>query len=72
MIINVRVKTRSSQQKIVKFGDNRFLIYLTEDPENNKANIELIKLLSKHFGVPAKNVVFKHGMTSPDKVLEII
>lgn len=71
MIINVRVKTNSSEQKIVKFGDNRFLIYLTSKPENNEANIELLNMLSKHFGVPVKNVKFKTGMHSQDKMLEI-
>ncbi len=71
MIVNVRVKTKSSEQKIVKFGDNRFLIYLVSEPENNEANIELINLLSKHFGVSVKNIHFKRGLTSQDKMLEI-
>ena len=72
MIINVRVKTRSSEQKIVRFGDNRFLIYLKEEPENNKANIELINLLSRYFGVPHARIKIKTGMTSQDKMIEML
>jgi uncharacterized protein YggU (UPF0235/DUF167 family) len=71
MNINVRVKTGHSKQEIVKFGDNRFLIYLTEDPENNKANLELIGMLSKYFGVPPKNIKIKFGMSSSDKLIEV-
>lgn len=71
MIIRVKVKTRSSEQKVVKFGDNRFLIYLKADPQNNEANIELINLLSKYFTTPYKNIKFKSGMHSDEKMLEI-
>ena len=48
MIVTIKVKTRSSEQKVVRFGNNRFLIYLKSEPENNKANIEMINLLSRY------------------------
>ena len=88
MIITVKVKTRSSEQKVVRlqksaisdsaqkhkfltFGDNRFLIYLKEEPENNKANIELINLLSKYFGIPHTRIRIKIGANSSDKLIEL-
>lgn len=71
MNINVRVKTGHSKQEIVKFGDNRYLIYVTSEPENNKANLELIGMLSKYFGVPPARVKIKFGLSGSDKLVEI-
>jgi len=72
MLINVKVKTNSSKQSIENFGDGRYLIYLKSEPENNKANIELINFLSKHFGVPPKSIKIKFGQSSDKKLVEIL
>ena len=72
MRIQVRVKTSSGKQEIENFGDNRYLVYLKSVPENNEANIELIKLIAKHMGVSSARVKIISGMTSKDKTLEII
>jgi len=71
MIIHVKVKTNSSKREIVNFGDGRYLVYLKSVPENNKANIELISLLSKELGVPPKSININFGKTSNDKIIEI-
>jgi len=71
MSIHVKVKPNSSEQKIVPFGDNRYLVYLTSEPENNKANIELINLLAKQFTTPAARIKIKFGLNSREKILEI-
>jgi uncharacterized protein len=72
MIVNVKVKPSSSQRKIEDFGNHRYLVYLTEPPENNRANIELINILAKYFGVPAGHIKIKVGMSSNEKMLEIL
>ncbi len=69
--IYVKVKPNSSEQKVVRFGDFRFLVYVKSAPENDKANIEMINLLSKHLGVPPKSLKITFGRTSNDKILEI-
>lgn len=71
MIINVKVKASSGKQEIEGFGNNRYLVYLKSEPENNKANIELINLLSKYFGIPHKNIKIKAGLTSSEKMIEL-
>jgi len=71
MIIHVKVKPNSSKQKIESFGGGRYLIYLKSSPENDKANIELINLLSKEMGVPPKSFTIKFGRTSDKKIIEI-
>jgi hypothetical protein len=71
MKIKVKVKTRKGEQKIVELGENKYLIYLKSEPKDNKANIELINLLSKYFSASPKNIKIKSGRSSRDKILEI-
>jgi uncharacterized protein (TIGR00251 family) len=71
MIINVKVKPNSSEQKIENFGEGKYFIYLKSIPKNNKANIELINLLSKEFKVPVDKIKIKAGKTSKKKIIEI-
>ncbi len=71
MIIHVKVKPNSPKQSIESFGAGRYLVYLKAVPENDKANIELINLLSKELGVPPKSFTIKFGRTSDKKIIEI-
>jgi len=70
MIIYIKVKPNSSKKSIESFGNNRYLVYLKEPPENNRANIELINFLSKEFGTPANMIRIKSGHNS-HKIIEI-
>jgi len=72
MIIKVKVKPNSKEQKIVKIGHNDYLVYLKSAPEDNKANIELINLLKNKFNKPANKVKMKSGFKSrKNKLIEI-
>lgn len=71
MIIHVKVKPNSSKQKIENFGEGRYLVYVKSPPENDKANIEMINLLSKELGVPSKSFKIKFGRTSDKKIIEL-
>jgi len=71
MIINVKVKLGSPEQKVSKISENKFLIRLKSKPENNKANIDMIKLLSKYFKIPYIKIKIKSGFTSSNKTVEI-
>jgi len=72
MIITVKVKTKSGKRSIESFGNNRYLVYLKEEPENNKANIELLNFLSKQFGVPATKIKIKTGLHHDEKMIELL
>jgi len=72
MKIQVRVKTNCSEQKIENFGERHYLVYLKSSPEDNKANIELLNMMSKVLGVPALKIKIVSGLTSRDKTLEIV
>jgi len=71
MIINVKVKPRSSEQKVSKISENKFIICLKSKPENNKANIEMIRLISKHFQIPFTRIKIKSGLTNSNKIVEL-
>lgn len=72
MIVHVKAKANSSKKKVENFGGNNYLIYLTEPPENNRANIELINYMSKYFGIPVGRIKIKRGANSSDKILELM
>lgn len=68
MIIKIKVKPNSREQKIEKISDNEFKIHLKEKAENNKANLELLKLLRREFKKPARII---KGLKSKNKLVEI-
>jgi len=71
MNIKAMVKTNSPNPRIEDMGKNNLLVYLSSEPENNEANIELIKMLSKHYSVHWKNIKIKSGLTNKNKIIEI-
>lgn len=71
MIIHVNVKANSAKPHVETFGDGRYLVYVKSVPENNEANVEMIKLLSKELGVPPQSIQIKFGKTSHKKLVEI-
>ena len=69
MIVNVKVKTQSGKQEIVKLDEDSYIVSLKSIAENNKANIELLKLLRKYF---KKHVKIVKGKTSRNKIAEFV
>ncbi|MBE9211602.1 YggU family protein [Plectonema cf. radiosum LEGE 06105] len=67
----VKVKPNCKQQKIVEEEDGSLTIHLKSPPVDGKANEELIKVLSKKFGVPKSYIYIKSGATSRQKLIEI-
>jgi len=68
MIIKIKVKPGSREQKIEKTSDSEYEINLKERAEDNKANIELLKLLKRYFNKEARII---EGKTSRNKIVEI-
>ncbi len=68
MKIKVKVKPHSGEQSVVNDG-NMYVVKLKSPPEDNKANIELLKVLKKYF---KKEVRIISGFTSRNKVVEVL
>ncbi len=69
MILNIKVKPGSIESK---FDAKNNLSYLKSTPEKNKANLELIKLIARHFRVSSSKVRILQGNTSKNKRIEIL
>jgi len=69
MKIQVKVHPQSKSQKIKKLEGNSYSIHLKKPALDNKANEELIKLLSTYFKAPIKIIM---GKNSKNKIIEVI
>ena len=65
--MKVKVKPHSKKSEIIKISEEEYEVLIKSAPEDNKANIELIKKLSKHF---KKEVKIVSGKNSRKKVIE--
>ena len=68
MMIQVKVYPSSGKEEILKLGDNEYKVYLKKPAEDNKANIELLKLLKRHFKADVRIV---KGLTSRNKIISL-
>lgn len=71
ILFNVKVVLRSSRSKIVGELGGALKIKIASPPIDGAANAELIKLLSKTFGVPKSEIEILKGETSKNKQLKI-
>jgi hypothetical protein len=70
MIISVKVKPNSREDKIEKIDGNVYNISVKTPAKEGKANISVIKLLSKYFEVSFRKIIVKNS-TSRTKLIEI-
>jgi len=67
--ITIRLKPNAKDSKVVSQNINHYVVEVKSAPEKGKANIELVKFMSKHLG---KKVRIVSGLKSRDKVLEVL
>lgn len=71
ILLNIKAVPNSSKNEIVGVMGNALKVKIKAPAVENKANIELIKFLSKAIGVPKSNISLVSGDTSKIKVLLI-
>jgi len=66
----VRVKPNAKETKIQGYDDGRkaVLIDVAAPPEDDKANVELLKFLKRELGKP---VLLHSGATSREKIISV-
>jgi uncharacterized protein YggU (UPF0235/DUF167 family) len=72
VILEVKVKPRSSQERIVETAKGPWTVYLRAVPAKGKANEALIAMLAERFSVPKSAIRILLGESSKLKRLEII
>lgn len=71
-LYRIKVKPNSKQQQITEEPDGSLTIRLKSPPVDGKANAELIKLLADKFEVPKSAIVIKSGVSSRNKLVEVL
>tara|TARA_B100000929_G_scaffold280862_1_gene259268 strand:+ start:623 stop:883 length:261 start_codon:yes stop_codon:yes gene_type:complete len=71
LIIHINVKT-GLQDNYMEFEDGQIILGIKSLPLKNKANLEVIKILSKFFHVDDVDVIIIKGMSNNIKTIKII
>ena len=71
LIIHINVKT-GLQDNYIKFEDGQIILGIKSLPLKNKANLEVIKILSKFFRVDDVDVIIIKGISNNIKTIKII
>ncbi len=71
MKITIRVKPNSKENQIEEIGPNQFAVKVKAPPKENRANQEVIEVLSKYFQVPKSRISILSGLKSKQKMVEI-
>ncbi len=72
MVINIRVRTGSQRNEIIKDTENNWRISVSTPPVDGKANSKLIELIAKDLGVAKNRVLIDHGEKSKQKTVKIL
>lgn len=73
MKIQVKVKPRSKTEDVTKEMDGGvYVVRVKEPPIEGKANKAVLRLLAKHFGVPESRLRIVGGLSSKNKVIEVM
>lgn len=72
MIYSVLVKPNSKKGPLVDENGGELVVFLREKPIDGEANLALVKLLAKHFGVSKSQVVIRTGTRGRKKLIELI
>ena len=68
--IAVRVIPRARRNAVEVQPTGAYRVYTTAAPADGDANAAVIKMLSKHLGVPKSTIKIIRGQTARDKVIE--
>ncbi|OGG12818.1 hypothetical protein A3D77_07215 [Candidatus Gottesmanbacteria bacterium RIFCSPHIGHO2_02_FULL_39_11] len=71
MKIFVRAKSKSKKEYIKKIDNTHFTVAVTAPPIEGKANLAIIKSLSKYFHKPASGIQIISGAKSKEKIVDI-
>ena len=69
--IRVKVKPNARVYGLEELSDGSWLARIKAPPIDGKANIELVTLIARHFGVRKAQVSIKHGASGRLKLVRI-
>lgn len=72
MLIHVKIKPNSKEDKIVKKNDTSFTVYVKEPAEDNRANKRMVELVADKFNIIKSKVRIVTGHHHPSKIVDIL
>jgi uncharacterized protein (TIGR00251 family) len=72
MKISVKVKPNSKKESVEQMPDGSFLVSVKAPAAEGRANVRLVKVLAKHFGVAPSCIPIVSGISSRVKRVEIL
>jgi len=69
--LTIKAVPQSGRQSLVQDKNGQLKCFLKSAPEKNKANAELINILSKKLSLPTNNLTIIKGGTSRTKTIKI-
>ena len=69
-ILKVNIKPNSRQQQIINSGEY-LTISVRSKAKQNKANIEIIKLLRRKLNIPSNQIKMISGLKSSNKIIQL-
>jgi len=71
-IIQIKIIPNASRNEIEELDKSKLKIHLRAKAEDGKANMQLIELLTEHFGVRKSQIRILKGHKSREKIVEIL
>jgi uncharacterized protein YggU (UPF0235/DUF167 family) len=71
-LIKVNVAADSKKEKLIRKGNDEFIIKVREKAERGQANKKTIILLSLYFKVPAGKIHLIKGAKQKSKIFEVL
>lgn len=68
MIIFVKTKPSQSKTELIRISEEKYEARLTEPPEKNRANRQLINLLAKEFTIPHNAITILNPTSSKKRI----
>lgn len=73
IFITVKAKTKSKERSIELIDDNcTYVVKTPHAPEKDRANKDIVDIISRHFKVPKSGVILTKGRRSKTKIFKII
>lgn len=67
----VEVRPSSKKSEVERLQDGDFKVFVKSPAKEGRANAEAVRLLARHFGVPASSVSIARGARGRKKIVEI-
>lgn len=72
MKIFIKVKTKAKNELVKKLDNSHYSVSIKKPPVQGKANQAIMEALAEYFEVNKSNVKIVSGLTSKQKIIEIV